>query len=111
MSRELPAHQPTACQVWTLSPESSSFSRPTAIVDDAYEHPMVREQDIKQLEGHGWCFLPVRPEDLTLEGSHRSTGRVLEVIFSGGRRVIVEVYHQPADLSDPHFFNAFGHYT
>jgi hypothetical protein len=75
------------------------------------EHPMVREQDIKQLEGHGWCFLPVSPEDLTLEGSHRSTGRVLEVIFSGGRRVIVEVYHQPADLSDPHFFNAFGHYT
>jgi hypothetical protein len=70
------------------------------------QHPMVRMQDITQLEGHGWCFLPVAPEDLSLERSYRSTGRPLEVVFSGGRQVMVEVFHQPADLSDPHVFNA-----
>ena len=70
------------------------------------QHPMVRMQDITQLEGQGWCFLPVGPEELSLEYSYRSTGRLLEVVFSGGRRVMVEVFHQPADLSDLHVFNA-----
>jgi hypothetical protein len=56
-------------------------------------HPMVREQDITQLEGHGWCFLPVGPVDSSFEGAYRSTGRVLDVVFSGGRRAMVEVFH------------------
>jgi hypothetical protein len=53
--------------------------------------PMVRRQDIIHLEGN-WCFLPVGPEDQTLEGTYRSTNRAGEVVFDR-RRVQVEIFH------------------
>jgi hypothetical protein len=67
--------------------------------------PMVRRQDIIHLEGN-WCFLPVGPEDQTLEGTYRSTNRAGEVVFDR-RRVQVEIFHAPAELTHPHSSDAF----
>lgn len=69
---------------------------------------MVRVEDVIELEDDVWAFLPVGILNRRFESSYKSTGRVLEVVFSGGRRARVEVFEEPTELTDPHFFHAGG---
>jgi hypothetical protein len=74
----------------------------------AEQRPMVRVEDIIELEGNVWSFLPVGILNRRFESSYKTTDRVLEVVFTGGRRVKVEVFEEPTELTDPHFFHAGG---
>ena len=96
--------------VMLCSPDTCDLcctGEPSPVDPSQFKHlPMVRQEDVIQLEEKVWSFLPVGILNRRFESSYKATDRVLGVVLTRGRRVKVEVFEEPTELTDPHFFNA-----
>ena len=91
------------CSAGELAPAADLPASHDAIL------PMVRETDLDDMGEFGWIYSPPVPQDRPHE-SYRTTGRVLEVAFSGnnGRRIPTEVVEESTDLAGLDFFGSDG---
>jgi hypothetical protein len=91
------------CSAGELAPAADLPASHDAIL------PMVREADLDDMGEFGWIYSPPVPQDRPHE-SYRTTGRVLEVAFSGnnGRRIPAEIVEESMDLAGLDFFGSDG---
>jgi hypothetical protein len=69
---------------------------------DEAAHPRVYEEDLVSIGCQGYAHTPVGRQEAPRE-VYRLTGRVVDVLFSGGKRVQAEIIRDSSDLINPFF--------
>jgi hypothetical protein len=72
---------------------------------DEAAHPRVYEEDLVSIGCQGYAHTPVGRQEAPRE-VYRLTGRVVDVLFSGGKRVQAEIIRDSSDLINPFFFSS-----
>jgi hypothetical protein len=67
--------------------------------------PMVYEEDLVDIGRLGYAYSPVGRQEVPRE-VYRLTGRVVDVLFTGGKRAKAEVIKDSSDLVNPFFFSS-----
>jgi hypothetical protein len=66
---------------------------------------MVYEEDLVDIGRLGYAYSPVGRQEVPRE-VYRLTGRVVDVLFTGGKRAKAEVIKDSSDLVNPFFFSS-----
>jgi hypothetical protein len=67
--------------------------------------PMVYEEDVVSIGCQGYAYSPAGRQEAPQE-VYRTTGRVFDVLFSGGKTVKAEIIRDSSDLVNPFFLSS-----
>jgi hypothetical protein len=72
---------------------------------DEAAHPRVYEDDLVPISCHAYAYSPRGRQEAPRE-VYRLTGRVVDVLFTSGKRIQAEIIIDSPDLTDPFFFSS-----